>query len=174
MTNARNPATPAAKIQTLPYSPTAIRAALINLKGAEKGPATFEAVAPVFSALVASGGSKAELQATTATALVFRELHAETLKTSTARAFRQCSALALADFAKSGRAGGQDDHDARMLALSAAWCAHFKDAAPKAKSEGETSAQKIARLTAENAALRIECDALGEALAKAKATTVAA
>lgn len=159
------------KVNTLPYSPTAIRAALIAFKGAEKGPATFEAVAPVFSALIASGGSKAELQNTSATAQVFIELHSEALKTPTAKAFRACAAAALADFRAQGRAPDQDNHDARVVALSAIWCAHFKDAAPRAKAEGETPAQKVSRLQSELFAVTQERDAL---LAKLAAVTVKA
>ncbi len=158
-----------AKVKPIPYSPNAIRAALVNLKGAERGAATFEAVAPVFSATIANGGTKAELSATTATAQVFKELHAETLKTSTAKAFRAVCASALADFAKNGRADTQDNHDARMLSLSAQWCGFFRDAAPAKPKEGETLSAKCARLMAENAALMGENAALRAELTRIKA-----
>lgn len=157
------------KVTPLKYSADSIRAALIALKGAERGPATFEAVAPVFSALIASGGSKAELQASSAQAQVFRELHSEALKTPTAKAFRATSAQALQDFKANGRAVDQASHDARLLALSAGWCSFFKDAKPRVKPEGETPKQVIARLEAERAALIIERDQALAELAQLKA-----
>ena len=49
ITNTTTTATDTNKVVALKYSPVSIRAALIALKGAEKGPATFEAVAPAFS-----------------------------------------------------------------------------------------------------------------------------
>lgn len=173
-----------APIVSLKYSAESIRAALISLKGKEKGPATWQAVAPVFSALIASGGSKAELSASTAQAQVFRELHASTITakgsekftvaTPTGKAFRAACITALADFQANGRAVDQAQHDARLLSLSGAWCAFFVDAAPKAKDDSrETDKQVIARLTAENAALKIERDALAQALATARTTAPA-
>lgn len=165
-----------ATVSPLRYTADSVRAALVALKGAEKGPATFEAVAPVFSALIASGGSKPELMATSATAQVFKELHAPTLKTPTAKAFRATCAEALKDFAATGRAKSQDGHDARLLALSAVWCAFFRDATPaQAKPEGyETPKQHIARLEAELGAMRAERDAFADkvkALQAARAPT---
>ncbi len=154
------------RIVALKYSADSVRAALVALKGAERGPATFEAVAPVFSALIASGGSKAELSATTATAQVFRELHAETLKTSTGRAWRAVCPLALADFKANGRAADQAAHDARMVALSGTWCTYFKDAAPKAKPEGPTLREQLAAAQSAVAALTIERDAYAAQLAQ--------
>jgi hypothetical protein len=166
--------TAAPKVKALAYSPHAVRAALIALKGAEKGPATFEAVAPAFSAFIASGGNKVEFTAASARSLVFKELHADTLKTPTAKAFKECAAEALKDFAAAGRAQDQAGHDARLLALSAVWCSFFKDAIRKAKAPGaETSTQKVSRLEAENASLKIERDALSAALRALKATDTA-
>jgi hypothetical protein len=163
--------TPTAKITALKYSPTAIRAALIALKGAEKGPATFEAVAPVFSALVVSGGSKAELSATTATAQVFKELHAEkapgkpVLNTPTAKAFRAACTHALADFKVNGRASDQAAHDMRMSTVAALWCTFFRDATPKTvDATVETSKAKITRLEGELMTMRMERDAMAAAL----------
>jgi hypothetical protein len=154
-----------AKVVALAYTPNAVRAALIALRGAEKGPATFEAVAPAFSALIASGGNKVEFSATSATAQVFRELHADSLKTPTAKAFRATAAQALKDFADHKRATDQVDHDGRLAALAAGWCSFFKDAAPKViDATKETDKQAVARLTAENATLKIERDALQAAL----------
>lgn len=167
-----NTASVTPKVIALRYSPDSIRAALIALKGSAKGAATFEAVAPVFSALVVSGGSKPELMATSATAQVFKELHSEALKTPTAKAFRACAVHALVDFTKQGRAKDQDSHDTRMLELSGIWCAYFRDTVAKTKPEGyETPTAKIARLEAENATLRIERDAMAEALKTLQSTT---
>lgn len=160
------------KVIPLAYSPTAIRAALIQFKGAEKGPATFEAVAPVFSAMLASGGSKAELSSTTATAQVFKELHAETLKTPTAKAFRQCCVNALTMFKATGRAKDQAAHDGALLELSAVWCTFFRDAV-KTVSEKEKPSATIARLTAELAAMRVERDAIASALTQSTAELAA-
>ena len=161
------------KVTSLKYSPAAVRAALIALKGAEKGPATFEAVAPAFSALIASGGNVVEFSPTSATAQVFKELHAESLKTPTAKAFKACAVQALADFKANKRAVSQDAHDARLLALSAVWCAFFKDVTAKAKPDGyESPTQKIARLEGELVSVKIERDALATALKAAlKAAT---
>lgn len=171
-------ATTAIKVIPLRYSADSVRAALIALKGSEKGPATFEAVAPVFSALIASGGSKAELSETSSTAQVFKELHAVTLKTSTAKAFRATCIEALKDFKSLGRAKSQDAHDTRLIGLSAIWCGFFKDAAPaKAKPEGyETPAKKIERLEAELCAMRIERNAMAELVGELRnrSATVAA
>lgn len=150
----------APKIIALAYSHTAIRAALIAFKGAEKGPATFEAVAPVFSAMLVSGGSKAELAAASATATVFIELHSDKLKTPTAKAFRATCITALADFKASGRAADQEVHDARLVALSAVWCSFFRDATPKAKdADFESPKATIARLQAELTTAIAERDA---------------
>lgn len=169
---------PKATVKALAYSPNAIEAALAPLRGSENGPLTFEAVAPAFSAYIASRGNKVELSATSATARVFQRLHASTtaatktgkesvkftLTTSVARAFRACCIKALKDY--TSRADSQESHDSALLALSAVWCSFFKDAtAPKAKPEGyETPAQIIARLEADIAALKIERNALQAAL----------
>jgi hypothetical protein len=159
-------------VVSLKYSPLSIAAALLALKGAEVGPATFDAVAPVFSSMIASGGSKAELSALTATAEVFKRLHSDTLKSSRARAWRATCIHALQDFTANGRAKDQDDHDARMVELSGMWCGFFKDAVKKPKDPtAETPAQKIARLEAELASVLIERDSLRAALAKKEAIT---
>ena len=176
-----------AKVKALAYSPNAIEAALAPLKGSENGPLTFEAVAPAFSAYIASRGNKVELSATSATARVFQRLLASTttvtktgkesikftLNTSIARAFRACCIKALKDYP--ARANSQEGHDSALLALSAVWCSFFMDApAPKAKPEGyETPTQIVARLTAEIVGLKIERDALQAALQAVKVPSMA-
>jgi hypothetical protein len=159
----------------LKFSADGIRAALLSLKGAEKGAETFNAVAPVFSSLIASGGTKAELTASTAKARVFQELFASTVNagkekfavtTPTGKAFRAVAASALVDFAKNGRAPDQVSHDGRIASLRAQWLEFFPDAKPHVKDDTkESNAQVIARLKGELAAMTSERDALAKMLA---------
>ena len=147
-----------AKVTPLAYTANSVEAALAPLSGSENGPLTFEAAAPVFSAYIASHGTKAELSALTAQTRIFQRLLAFTVSTTktgkstlkftlnsaVARAFRKCADKTLAD--GKVRAASQDEHDARLLELAAIWCAFFKDVVPKVKDASKETRSEDTRL----------------------------
>lgn len=129
----------------------------------------FDAVAPILSTWLATGGNKTDFQQTGKHGALVSALWAAhaTGKGTAKRIGAAWAALAAHALTIPGKAFAfdQSGHDSAILDAAAMWLAYFPAPAARVKdATAETSAQKIARLEAECAALVIERDALAAAL----------
>lgn len=147
---------------------------------AEKVERFFDAMAPLFSTWLATGGNKTDFQATASArhgALVSALWAAHATGKGTAKRIGAAwAALAARALSMPGKGFSHDQtgHDAAIEALAVEFMAYFPAPTVRAKADDyETPTAKIARLEAELIALRLECDAL-RAAATGKPATVKA
>jgi hypothetical protein len=148
-------------------------AILFPQKGhAEKVERLFDAIAPIVSTWLATGGNKTDFQQSATVrhgALVSALWDALATGKGTARKIGNAwAALAAHVLTIPGKsfAADQAGHDAAIEECAVLFMAFFPAPAVKEKDPTkETPAQQIARLSAENAALRIERDAMAAQLA---------
>jgi hypothetical protein len=143
-------------------------AILFPQKGhAEKVERFFDAMAPLFSTWLATGGNKTDFQATSSArhgALVAALWAAHATGKGTAKRIGAAwAALAARALSMPGKGFSHDQtgHDTAIEALAVEFMAYFPAPTVRAKADDyETPTAKIARLEAELVALRLECDAL--------------
>jgi len=164
---------PAARTVRLTMGDKQALAILFPAKGhAEKIERLFDAIAPILSTWFATGGNKTDFQQSATVRhgpLVSALWDAMVSGKGTARkignAWAALAAHALTIPGKSF-AADQAGHDAAIEECAALFIAFFPAPTVKEKDASkETPAQQIARLTAENAALKIERDAMAAKLA---------
>ncbi len=149
-------------------------AILFPQKGhAEKVERLFDAVAPMLSTWLATGGNKTDFQDTATArhgALVSALWAAHATGKGTAKKIGNawaCIAARALTMAGKSCATDQAAHDEAIAELCYEFCAFFPAPAVKEKAEDyESPTAKIKRLESECAALRLECDALKAAMVR--------
>ena len=155
---------------------------LFPMKGhAEKVERFFDAVAPMLSTWLATGGNKTDFQAASKErhgALVSALWAAHATGKGTAKKIGNAwAAVAARALTVPGKSCSHDQgaHDEAVTDMAAEFMAFFPAPAVREKAaDYESPADKVKRLEAECAALRIECDALKAAAEKAPAAWAAA